>query len=97
MSIDLMRKRLADGRANFIEPSQSDATKVSLSALPRRQASVRAHWIHEIKHHGFRLMARLDPIGIQLLARTANDGDPVPAVGYLLTQTAPGFVPAPWC
>jgi bifunctional non-homologous end joining protein LigD len=27
------------------------------------------NWIHEIKHDGFRLMARRDPVGIQLLTR----------------------------
>jgi ATP-dependent DNA ligase len=26
-------------------------------------------WVHEIKHDGYRLMARRDPIGIRLLSR----------------------------
>ena len=27
------------------------------------------NWIHEIKHDGYRLMARRDPVGIRLLTR----------------------------
>jgi bifunctional non-homologous end joining protein LigD len=30
-------------------------------------------WIHEIKHDGYRLMARRDPIGIRLLTRNGYD------------------------
>src|SRR5262249_32844064 len=30
-------------------------------------------WIHEIKHDGYRLMARRDPNGVRLLTRNAND------------------------
>jgi hypothetical protein len=33
-------------------------------------------WIHEIKHDGFRLMARRDPIGIRLLTRNGYDWSP---------------------
>ena len=29
--------------------------------------------IHEIKHDGFRLMARRDPVGIRLITRRGND------------------------
>jgi ATP-dependent DNA ligase len=29
--------------------------------------------VHEIKHDGYRLMARSDPIGIRLLTRNGND------------------------
>ena len=32
-----------------------------------------ANWIHEIKHDGYRLMARRDPVGIRLLTRRGND------------------------
>jgi ATP-dependent DNA ligase len=32
-----------------------------------------ASWIHEIKHDGYRLMARRDPVGIRLLTRRGND------------------------
>jgi ATP-dependent DNA ligase len=31
------------------------------------------NWIHEIKHDGFRLMARRDPVGIRLITRQGND------------------------
>ena len=30
-------------------------------------------WIHEIKHDGYRLMARRDPIGTRLLTRNGHD------------------------
>jgi bifunctional non-homologous end joining protein LigD len=33
-------------------------------------------WIHEIKHDGYRLMARRDPIGIRLLTRSGRDWTP---------------------
>ena len=29
-----------------------------------------SNWIHEIKHDGYRLMARRDPVGIRLLTLT---------------------------
>ena len=32
-----------------------------------------SNWIHEIKHDGYRLMARRDPVGIRLLTRRGND------------------------
>jgi bifunctional non-homologous end joining protein LigD len=33
-------------------------------------------WVHEIKHDGYRLMARRDPVGIRLLTRNGNDWSP---------------------
>ena len=30
-------------------------------------------WVHEIKHDGYRLMARRDPVGIRLITRRGND------------------------
>ena len=30
-------------------------------------------WIHEIKHDGFRIMARRDPAGVRLITRNGND------------------------
>jgi bifunctional non-homologous end joining protein LigD len=33
-------------------------------------------WLHEIKHDGFRLMARRDPVGIRLLTRNGHDWTP---------------------
>jgi ATP-dependent DNA ligase len=32
-----------------------------------------SNWIHEIKHDGFRLMARRYPVGIRLITRRGND------------------------
>ena len=31
------------------------------------------NWIHEIRHDGYRLMARRDPVGIRLITRRGND------------------------
>jgi ATP-dependent DNA ligase len=33
-------------------------------------------WIHEIKHDGYRLMARRNPVGIRLLTRNGHDWSP---------------------
>ena len=33
-------------------------------------------WVHEIKHDGYRLMARRDPIGIRLITRNGHDWSP---------------------
>jgi bifunctional non-homologous end joining protein LigD len=32
-----------------------------------------SNWIHDIKHDGYRLMARRDPVGIRLITRRGND------------------------
>ena len=50
--------------ANFIEP-----------CLPRPADKPPAgpDWIHEIKHDGFRIMARLDAGGVRLLTRKGHD------------------------
>jgi ATP-dependent DNA ligase len=65
MLIERMRRRLA-ADTKFIEP-----------CLPvsGRQAPSGANWIHEIKHDGYRLMARSrrDPVGIRLITRRDND------------------------
>ena len=64
MLIERMRKRLAADRARFIEPClPSSADKPPSGST----------WIHEIKHAGFRLMARRDPVGIRLITRRGND------------------------
>jgi ATP-dependent DNA ligase len=36
----------------------------------------RPEWVHEIKHDGYRLMARRDPVGIRLLTRNGHDWSP---------------------
>ena len=64
MLIERRCKRLAADRASFIEPClPSPADKLPSGA----------NWIHEIKHDGFRLMARRDPVGIRPITRRGND------------------------
>ena len=64
MLIERMRKRLAADRARFIEPCLPSSADKPPSG---------SNWIHEIKHDGFRLMARRDPVGIRLITRRGND------------------------
>jgi ATP-dependent DNA ligase len=64
MLIERMRKRLAAERASFIEPCLPS---------PADKPPSGSNWIHEIKHDGFRLMARRDPVGIRLITRRGND------------------------
>jgi bifunctional non-homologous end joining protein LigD len=42
-------------------------------ALPAARPPSGSNWIHEIKHDGYRLMARRDPVGIRLITRRDND------------------------
>ena len=49
-------------------------------------------WVHEIKHDGYRLMARRDPVGIRLLTRNGYDWSPrypliVEAVNHLKVRS----------
>ena len=64
MLIERMRKRLSADRASFIEPCLPSPADKPPSGF---------NWIHEIKHDGFRLMARRDPVGIRLITRRGND------------------------
>ncbi len=42
--------------------------------LPQRRPPPSGpNWIHEIKHHGFRIMARRDGAGVRLITRHGND------------------------
>jgi bifunctional non-homologous end joining protein LigD len=50
--------------ADFIEPCLPS---------PADKPPSGSNWIHEIKHDGYRLMARRDPVGIRLLTRNGND------------------------
>jgi bifunctional non-homologous end joining protein LigD len=63
MLIERMRKRLA-AESKFIEPCLPS---------PADKPPSGPNWIHEIKHDGFRLMARRDPVGIRLITRRGND------------------------
>ena len=51
--------------AGFIEPCLPSPAERVPSGL---------NWIHEIKHDGFRLMARRDLAGVRLLTRTSPLG-----------------------
>src|SRR4051794_3896720 len=64
MSIELMRKRLAADRASFVEPCLPSPTERPPSG---------PNWVHEIKHDGYRMMARRDAAGIRLLTRNGYD------------------------
>jgi bifunctional non-homologous end joining protein LigD len=49
-------------------------------------------WVHEIKHDGYRLMARRDPVGVRLLTRNGLDWAPrypaiVEAVNHLRVRS----------
>jgi ATP-dependent DNA ligase len=50
--------------SSFIEPCLPSAADRPPSG---------SNWIHEIKHDGYRLMARRDPVGIHLITRRNND------------------------
>jgi hypothetical protein len=63
MLIEPMRRRLA-ADTKFIEPCLPS---------PADKPPSGTNWIHEIKHDGYRLMARRDPVGIRLLTRNGND------------------------
>jgi len=54
-------------RSGFIEPCLP-------SSAERPPAG--PDWIHEIKHDGYRLMARRDSVGIRLLTRNGHDWAP---------------------
>jgi hypothetical protein len=51
-------------RSGFIEPCLPSAAERPPSG---------PDWVHEIKHDGYRLMARRDPIGVRLLTRNGHD------------------------
>ena len=54
-------------RTDFIEPCLPSSAERPPSG---------PSWVHEIKHDGYRLMARRDPIGIRLLTRNGYDWAP---------------------
>src|SRR5262249_30139358 len=41
--------------------------------LPAERPPAGPNWIHEIKHDGFRIMARRDVTGVRLITRNGND------------------------
>ena len=52
------------GTSHFIEPCLPS---------PAKEPPAGPDWIHEIKHDGFRIMARRDAAGIRLISRHGND------------------------
>jgi bifunctional non-homologous end joining protein LigD len=44
-----------------------------VSAISRQGSPVWSGWIHEIKHDGFRILARRDGAGVQIITRHGND------------------------
>jgi bifunctional non-homologous end joining protein LigD len=54
-------------RSSFIEPCLPSSADSPPSG---------PDWIHEIKHDGYRLMARRDPVGVRLLTRRGHDWSP---------------------
>jgi ATP-dependent DNA ligase len=79
MLIERMRKRLAADRASFIEPCLPSPADGPPSG---------SNWIHEIKHDGYRLMARRDPVGIRLITRRGRE----PPQGAVLPDRRRGGV-----
>ena len=53
--------------ARFIEPCLPS---------PADRPPSGSNWIHEIKHDGYRLMARRGPVGIRLITRRGNGACP---------------------
>jgi bifunctional non-homologous end joining protein LigD len=54
-------------RSSFVEPCLPSSAERPPSG---------PDWIHEIKHDGYRLMARRDSVGIRLLTRNGHDWSP---------------------
>src|SRR2546429_5934075 len=54
-------------------------------------------WIHEIKHDGYRLMARRDLTGIRLLTRNGHDWAPrYPLIVETVDRLKVHFLPDRW-
>jgi bifunctional non-homologous end joining protein LigD len=68
----MSRVASAPPRSGFIEPCLPSAAERPPSG---------PDWVHEIKHDGYRLMARRDSVGIRLLTRNGHDwADRYPAI-----------------
>jgi bifunctional non-homologous end joining protein LigD len=52
------------GTSRFIEPCLPS---------PAKEPPAGPQWMHEIKHDGFRILARRDPAGVRLISRRGND------------------------
>ena len=54
-------------------PGMLRAAALIEPCMPTPADAVRLQRIHEIKHDGYRLMARRDPVDIRLITRRGND------------------------
>jgi len=59
-----LRNERAAPRLGIIEPCLPSTAKAPPSG---------PGWLHEIKHDGFRILARRDSAGVQLITRAGND------------------------
>jgi bifunctional non-homologous end joining protein LigD len=69
------------GTSRYIEPCLPS---------PAKQPPAGLNWIHEIKHDGFRIMARRDTAGVRLISRHGNDF----TARFPLAADAVGSLPA---
>jgi bifunctional non-homologous end joining protein LigD len=60
----LLRERIARRNVGAIDPCLPS---------PAKRPPSGSEWIHEIKHDGFRLLARRDATGVRLITRKGND------------------------
>ena len=63
MAMVLLRERRRP-KAGIVEPCLPSLAKTPPSG---------PEWIHEIKHDGFRIMARRDSVGVRLITRNGHD------------------------
>ena len=61
-----------DKRQNVSARGDRATTEERLAELARRLTRFDG-WLHEIKHDGFRIMARRDGAGVQLITRNGHD------------------------
>jgi bifunctional non-homologous end joining protein LigD len=74
----MSRVASAPPRSGFIEPCLPSAAERPPSG---------PDWVHEIKHDGYRLMARRDSVGVRLLTRNGHDwADRYPAIVEAVNQ-----------
>src|SRR3954467_6396092 len=86
-----LSSRTRSAPAGFIEPCLPS---------PADKPPSGANWIHEIKHDGYRLMARRDPVGIRLLTRNGHDWNQryllvAEAVNHLKVRSC--LIDGEWC
>ena len=76
---------IRSGPTGFIEPCLPS---------PADKPPSGSNWTHEIKHDGYRMMARREPVGIRMLTRRGNDWSGrfplvVKAVNHLKVRSCP--------